>query len=151
MQLRQLILNFVDNTITGVLLIISPLQVSHQLSLIILYDKHGALVTLQIKPRVTYNPADCQATLSVRPQPQKAYLFSKLEVAQPLHSVLWHLCFMQSVADVIRIGKSFESVLPKKQCLVDEYEVAKRQDRIQKDHERHRIIKLRTFRDISLN
>lgn len=150
-QLRQVILIFIDNMITGVLLIISPLQISHQLSLVISYDKHGALVTLQIKPRVTYNPADCQATPSVRPQLQKAYLFSKLEVTQPLHNVLWHLCFLQSVADVIYIGKGFDNVCPKKQCLVAEYEVANRQDRIQKDHEGYRIKKLRTFRDISLN
>lgn len=54
-QLRQVILILIDNMITGVLLIISPLQVSHQLSLVISYDKHGALVTLQIQPRVTYN------------------------------------------------------------------------------------------------
>lgn len=44
---------FIDNMITGVLLIISPLQVSHQLSLIISYDKHNALVTLQMQPGVT--------------------------------------------------------------------------------------------------
>lgn len=54
-QLRQVILIFIDNMITGVLLIISPLQVSHQLSLIILNDKQGALVTLWIQPRVIYN------------------------------------------------------------------------------------------------
>lgn len=54
-QLRQVILIFIDNMITGVLLIISPLQVSYQLSLVISYDKHGALVTLQIQSTVTYN------------------------------------------------------------------------------------------------
>lgn len=54
-QLRQAILIFIDNMITGVLSIISPLQVSHQVSLIISHDKHNALVTLQMQRGVTYN------------------------------------------------------------------------------------------------
>lgn len=40
-QLRQAILIFMDSMITGVLSIISPLQVFHQLSLIISHDKHS--------------------------------------------------------------------------------------------------------------
>jgi len=91
-QLRQVILIFIDNKITGVLLIISALQVSHQLSLMISYDKHIALVTLQIQPRLTIR-ADWQATLCiVRAQLQKVYLFSKQEITQPLHDAVWYLC-----------------------------------------------------------
>lgn len=41
-QLRQAILIFIDNMITGVLSIISPLRVSHKLSLIFSHDKHSA-------------------------------------------------------------------------------------------------------------
>lgn len=54
-QLRQAILIFIDNMITGVFSIISPLQVSHQLSLIISHDEHKALVTLQMQRGVSYN------------------------------------------------------------------------------------------------
>lgn len=53
--LRQVILIFIDNMITGVLLIISPLQISHQLPLVISYDKYGVLVMLQIQSRATYS------------------------------------------------------------------------------------------------
>lgn len=53
--LRQVILIFIDNMITGVLVIISPLKIFHQLSLIISYDKHSGLVILQIQPRFAYN------------------------------------------------------------------------------------------------
>lgn len=144
-QMRQVILIFIDNMIAGVLLIISPLQVSHQLSLIISYDKHGAPVTLQIQPGVTYNAywLTSHSLSIVRAQLQKVYLFSKLEVTQPLHDALWHLCFMQSMAKVL-------TLLPKKQCLLGEDEIWRRQDTIQKDHERYRIKKLTSFRDLSL-
>lgn len=54
-QLRQAILIYIDNMITGVLSIISPLQVSHQMSLIISHDRHNPLVTLQMQPGVTYS------------------------------------------------------------------------------------------------
>lgn len=74
-------------------------------------------------------PADWQATFSVvRAQLQKVYLFSKLEVTQCLHDALWYLHFMKSVADVINVGKSFDSILPKKRCLMGEGEMAKRQE-----------------------
>lgn len=87
-------------------------------------------------------PADWQATVLSRAQLHKVYLFSKLEVTQPLHDAHCICGFLQSMADVIKVGKSFDSILPKKQCLLGEDEMEKKQDRILM-YERYRIKELR--------